>query len=376
MGQPNILHIIQCTNLGGMEKSTLEVMTAVRNLGCDNRLISLNPIGGLGPLLTERRIPALGLNYRGPAGVASIPEMARAFREGDGPDGIVMTGHNLSAFAALSGHQCKRRILFVHFHHEGVMSRLHWQIVYAAAMRIFPRIAFCADFIRQEAEEIYPPLHRVSVTQPDSVKVLPLPSERDRVAARSALGVSEDAYVVGNAGWLIGRKRWDVFLRTASRIAAFCPQTMFLACGDGPMRTELMKLSLELGLEGRIRWLGWQQDLSNFYLSLDVLLFNSDWDAVGLTPLEAAAHGTPVVASVLHGGLREVIQSEREGFLINRHDDEWLADKVILLLQNPELRRLKAAACRKVLVKRHDPSRNAMKLLELLELSIPVEYTA
>src|SRR5271157_2528287 len=147
MHQPNILHIMQCANLGGMEKSTLEMMITARTLGCNNQLISLNPIGGLGSLLKERGIPARGLYYRGPAGVLSLREMARAFREGVSPDGIVMTGHNVSAFAALAGHKCKKRILFVHFHHEGVMPRWQWQIVYAAAMRVFPRIAFCADFI-------------------------------------------------------------------------------------------------------------------------------------------------------------------------------------------------------------------------------------
>jgi glycosyltransferase involved in cell wall biosynthesis len=376
MRHPDILYIMQCANLGGMEKGTLEMMSAARKLGCENRLISLNPIGGLGPLLKERGIPARGLRYRGPAGVLSIPEMARAFRDGASPDGIVMSGHNLSAFIALAGHRCKNRLLFVHFHHKGVMPRSHWRIVYAAAMRIFPRVAFCADFIRQEAEEIYPPLQSVSLTQPCSLNVPALPSEHDRATARTALGVPEGAYVVGNAGWLIERKRWDVFLRTASRIVTLCPKTMFLACGDGPMREELIKLSIELGLEGRIRWLGWQQNLNNFYRSLDVLLFNSDWDAIGLTPLEAAAYGTPVVASVLHGGLHEFIQSEEKGFLINRHDEQWLADKVLLLLQSPNLRRRTAAACREVLVERHDPWRNAIKLLELLELGIPVEQTA
>jgi len=186
MHQPNILHIMQCANLGGMEKSTLEMMITARTLGCNNQLISLNPIGGLGSLLKERGIPARGLYYRGPAGVLSLREMARAFREGVSPDGIVMTGHNVSAFAALAGHKCKKRILFVHFHHEGVMPRWQWQIVYAAAMRVFPRIAFCADFIREEAEDIYPPLRGVSVTRPDCFRLSPVPTTKDKIAARIA----------------------------------------------------------------------------------------------------------------------------------------------------------------------------------------------
>jgi glycosyltransferase involved in cell wall biosynthesis len=367
---------MQCSNLGGMEKTTLEMMTAERSLGCDNRLISLHPIGGLGPLLTEQGIPARGLHYRGPAGVLSIPEMARAFREGVSPDGIVMTGHNLSASLALAGHKCKNRILFVHFHHEGVMPRRQWQIVYAAAMRVFPRIAFCADFIREEAEDIYPPLRRISLTRPDCFKLPPVPSESDRIAARKKLGIPEEAVVVGNAGWLIQRKRWDIFFRAAARIASQHPAAQFVVCGDGPMRQELTELSCAMGLQGKVKWLGWQKHLRDFYLSLDVLLFTVDWDALSRMPLEAAVHGVPTVVSALHSGLSEVIVSEKTGFLTNRHDEEWLAEKALLLLQNPKLRREMVRACREVLARRHDPERNARALLELLDLNIPVEQMA
>ena len=370
IGQPNILHIMQCANLGGMEKSTLEVMSAIRNLGCDNRLISLNRIGGLGPLLEARGIPAVGLHYRRPAGLLSIPKMAKAFREGPAPDAIVMSGHNLSAFVALAGHACKNRILFVHFHHQGVMPLWQWRLIYRAAMLVFPRIAFCADFIREEAEKIYPPLRRVSITCPDCLRLPTLPSASEKAAARMSLGIAESATVVGNAGWLIPRKRWDVFLHTAARIAAEVPQAVFLACGDGPLRSDLFEQTRALGLQDRVRWLGWHQDLTDFYLSLDVLLFNSDWEAMGMTALEASAHGVPVVASVVHGGLREVIHSEKEGFLIDRHDVDWLAERTLLLLRNPGLRERKASACRSVLAERRDPQRNALKLLELLDLNL------
>ena len=89
-----------------------------------------------------------------------------------------------------------------------------------------------------------------------------------------------------------------------------------------------------LGLGNRIRWLGWQDDLQDFYRSLDVMLFTSDFDAMGRTPLEAMSHGVPVVASVVHCGLPEVIDSDEVGFLIRDHDISALAVKVAELLGN------------------------------------------
>ena len=254
------------------------------------------------------------------------------------PDGVVVTGHNMAAFAALLGLDCKKRVLIVHFHHTGTKSPMEWRLIYAVATRIFHRIGFCSEFIRSEAEEIYPPLRRISVTQYNPYRLPPRPTEEDRTSARRALGILDGTAVVGNAGWLIQRKRWDVFLRTAARIVGQRRDVVFLACGDGPLREELREQCHALGLAEHVRWLGWQEDLTTFYLSLDVLLFNSDWDALCRAPLEAGAYEVPAVASCLHGGIREVISSEEVGFLLDRHDEEWLASRTLELLRNPCLR--------------------------------------
>ena len=366
--RPRILHVMQCANLGGMEKATLELMCALNSVGCENRLVSLHPIGGLGPLLEEHNIPAKGLNYRGPAGLLSIPQMAHEFRNAK-TDGLVVTGHNLAAFAALAGLNCKKRLLFIHYHHQGVKPEWEWRAIYMAAMRLFPRVAFCADFIREEAETIYPPLRAVSATLRNPFQLPPNPSDEDRSAARRALGIPDGALVVGNAGWLIERKRWDVFLNVAAKIAAQRSDVIFLASGDGPLRDQLRRQCNALGLSERVRWLGWQDDLTRFYLSLDVLLFNSDWDALGRTPLEAGAYGVPSVASVVHGGLREAIDTERVGFLIDRHDEEWLAARTLQLLSDATLRQGMGGACRQFLAERHNPEENARKMLKLLDMN-------
>jgi glycosyltransferase involved in cell wall biosynthesis len=294
--------------------------------------------------------------------------MRRAFQREEA-DGVVMTGHNMAGFAALAGMECKRRLLWMHFHHRGVKPEWQWKAIYGAARRLFPRIAFCADFIREEAEAIDPGLRGVSVTLPNPFPLPALPTREDRQAARRLLDIPEGVRVVGNAGWLIERKRWDVFLKAAVLVAEKERDVVFLACGDGPMRGELERMAGELGLEGRVRWLGWQKDLTAFYLALDVLLFNAEWDAQPRTPLEAGSYEVPTVASVAHGGLKEVIRSEKIGFLTAKHDAEWLADRVVALLEDDELRKRMGEACRRVLEERHDPLDHARAVLGLLGLN-------
>jgi glycosyltransferase involved in cell wall biosynthesis len=330
-----ILHIIQCTNLAGMERVALSITKGLLERGHQCRWVSLNPLGDLKPLLDQAKVPCLGLPYRGPWGALSLPAMRRAFRS-EPRDAVIMTGPNLSAMVALGRHQGEPRMLAVHFHHTGVKPRWQWRAIYRLAVSRFRVITFPSDFIRREAEEIYPPVAAISRTLRNPVAVPPLPSPEQRLAARERLGIPRDVPVIGNAGWLIPRKRFDIFLRVAARVAASIPEAVFLIAGDGPERQPLQRLAQELGIEHRVRWMGWQTDLTDSYLAIDVLLFNSDWDAFPTTPLEAMSYAIPVVASVIHGGLGEVISSPADGFLLGRHDVPALAAQVERYIAAPQ----------------------------------------
>ena len=146
-------------------------------------------------------------------------------------------------------------------------------------------------------------------------------------------------------------------------MACACPNAEFVIAGDGVERAALERLAGELGVASRIHWLGWQTDLTDFYHSIDVLEFNSDWDAMGLTCLEAASHAVPVVASVLNGGLSEVLGSEN---VFGRHDFDALADRCVRLLESPQVAAEQGRAMRSLVATRCSPSAVAGQYDELL----------
>lgn len=328
-----IFNIIQCANLGGMEQSTLALLCGLKARGHQVELLSLNPLAGMGPLLAEQEIPAEGLAYRGRAGWRSLGQLRHRLARVRS-DALVMTGHNLTAMLALGGLCQAHRLLSIHFHHAGVKPDWQWRMIYRAALARFPAIAFPSDFIRREAETICPAIARVSHTIGCPIALAELPSDAERAQARRRLDLPDHARVVGNAGWLIPRKRFDVFLRVARNIAAEEPDALFLIAGDGPEAAALKALARELGIADRVRWLGWQSDLACFYRCLDLALFNADWEALGRTPLEAAAAGVPVVASVIHGGLSEVLDRENYGPIFASHDESELTRAALVILRD------------------------------------------
>ena len=59
-----------------------------------------------------------------------------------------------------------------------------------------------------------------------------------------------------------------------------------------PLREDLEAYSISLGLDSMVHFCGWVHDMSSFYRSLDVFLFASSADALGLVPLEVITSGT------------------------------------------------------------------------------------
>lgn len=360
-----ILNLIQCANLGGMEQASLRLMRGLQARGHALELLSLNPVGDLGPKLAEAGIKFDGLPYAGRGGWRILGSLRKKLQASEA-EALIMTGHHLLGMLALGNFARDRRILTIHFHHGGVKPDWEWRLIYRIACKKFKAITFPADFIRQEAEQLYPPVAKIAHTIRYPLTVPALPTSEQKLAARRALNLPLNVPLVGNAGWLIPRKRFDVFLETAAKISKRFPDAHFVIAGDGPERTRLEALAEDLKLKGKVTWTGWIGQMEQFHQSLDVLLFNSDWDAMGLTPLEAAAQGVPVVASVVNGGLKEIISSPEWGILLDRHDPEQLAEAAGRLLENPEAARKLGQAGREHIREVSDPAKIAAAHEQLL----------
>lgn len=329
-----ILILIQCTNLGGMEQSTLLFIRELIRIGYQVEVISLNEVGDIGPALEKEGVTVRGIPYRGKFGWRSYPAVRRALCESDS-DYLVMVGHNMMAMLAMGRLWEGKRVLSLHFHHRGVMPSWAWGIIYIVAAIKFRSIIYPSKFIHQEALKIAPWIRARSNVISFPIPLYEVTSVTEKSEARRRLGQPEEGFYVGNAGWLIPRKRWDVFLRVAARVVKIIPEARFLIAGDGPERASLELLARDLGIENQVRWLGWQKGLGDFYQALNVMLFNSDWDAMGRTPLEAMSYGIPTVASVVNGGLGEMIIDDRVGFFLQEHDVGKMADEIIRIASDP-----------------------------------------
>jgi glycosyltransferase involved in cell wall biosynthesis len=115
----------------------------------------------------------------------------------------------------------------------------------------------------------------------------------DRGALRRQLGIPADARVVGHVGRLVTQKNHELVLR----IAAALPEAWFLLVGDGELRPQLERRAAELGIADRTVFAGARGDVAALLKSMDVFLFPSHFEGLGLAVVEAQAAGVPVVTA-------------------------------------------------------------------------------
>jgi L-malate glycosyltransferase len=124
----------------------------------------------------------------------------------------------------------------------------------------------------------------------------------------------------------------EVFRRVLERRDA-----VLVMVGDGPDRAPLEREVEALGLQGRVQFVGEQHDLVPWLSSADVFLLPSAQESFGLAALEAMACEVAVVASRV-GGLPEVIEDGKTGFLCPPDAIDLMASRVVDLLSDAALR--------------------------------------
>ena len=178
------------------------------------------------------------------------------------------------------------------------------------------------------------------------------PALNVRTETRPALDLHEADFAVGIIGQITPRKGQLELLRAFARVQVELPQAVLVIVGaplfnqDHKYLELLERTVLKISTASRVRILGPRSDVPAIMQSLDLLVVNSAAEPFGLVAVEAMACGTPVLAAAT-GGLCEIIEHGKDGWLVPPGDESAMANELVSLSRQPALRSMIAEEGRK-----------------------------
>lgn len=148
------------------------------------------------------------------------------------------------------------------------------------------------------------------------------------------LGLSGDGPVIAVVAQLIARKGHRYLLEALPAIRAAVPGVQVVFFGQGPLEDALRAEVARRGLRDQVHFAGFRDDLERLLPCLDLVVHPAEMEGLGVSLLQAAACGVPIVAFPA-GGIPEIVREGESGYLLPVGDVAGLQRRVSELLQAP-----------------------------------------
>lgn len=170
----------------------------------------------------------------------------------------------------------------------------------------------------------------------DLPNIVVIPNANSFKASEKASLEAETVIAVGRYDY---QKGFDELIDVWAEIYTMHPEWTLNIFGHGPLKEELQNQIDRLGLTKVIRLCVPVKNIEQEYLNSSVLAMTSRYEGLPMTLLEAQACGVPLVAYACKCGPRDIIKDGVNGYLIEGEDQKKMAEKLMLLMADIELRK-------------------------------------
>jgi glycosyltransferase involved in cell wall biosynthesis len=299
----------------------------------------LDTVGPLGGRLVREGVPVLAFGRRPGFDFSVSKRMAREIRDRRVE---VVHAHQYSPFfygaiaARISG--TRPQVIFTEHGR-------HFPDVVSTRRRIINRMVLdrLADHVNAVSTFSAKSLSRVDGFSKARIEVIPngvdLPRYGrvgDIVSLRRHLFLDPSRRYITMVARLHPVKDHSTLFHAFAEIAPVRKDVDLLIVGDGTLREKLESLAEELGIDGRVQFLGVRNDVASLLAASDVFTLTSVSEAASITLLEAMASGLPVVVTNV-GGNPEIVRDGVDGLLAPRGDSHAIAAALLRVLDDGRL---------------------------------------
>lgn len=255
------------------------------------------------------------------------------------------------------------------FHEESSRSAmLAYSNLERVAALACDRIITVSHYHKEWAQELGISSSNKVIAIPNGIsweQVKPLKTREDN---RIALGLGQDEICVLSAGRLAPQKGLEYLIQAAPIIVAKSSAPIrFVLAGDGELRNHLMDMIRQYRMEEYFQFLGFRQDVGDLLSAADIVVLPSLREGLSIALLEAMAASKPIVATTI-GSNMEVIEHEQDGLLVPTKSPDTLAEAILRLAINPELRNRLARIAREKFVNQYTEERMVQSYIDEYKL--------
>lgn len=179
---------------------------------------------------------------------------------------------------------------------------------------------------------------KLVVVHPGFLNKFNLEKDKEEIKRmREDFGLVENDIVIGTVARLDPRKGYHYLLESVAQVFKIYPTVKFLFVGEGELKPELEEFAKKLSISSKIIFVGKVTNIPSFLSLLDIFVLASLDEGFGIVILEAMTASLPVVASRV-GGIPEIINNNETGFLVKPADSKALAEGIIKLVEDKDLR--------------------------------------
>ncbi|SDC05596.1 poly(glycerol-phosphate) alpha-glucosyltransferase [Terribacillus halophilus] len=170
---------------------------------------------------------------------------------------------------------------------------------------------------------------------PDKLHVIPHAAP----STAPATGESMDPHLAVALSRYSEEKAVDEGIRAFRHVVDKLPDARYHIYGFGPLESQLQKLIDELRLQDNVKLMGFTTDPAAAYQSAACSILTSNYEGFGMVLTESMAAGTPAISYDMKYGPREIIRDGVDGFIVEAGDQKLLADRILSIMEDSELRR-------------------------------------
>ena len=161
------------------------------------------------------------------------------------------------------------------------------------------------------------------------------PAAPDREWFRETFALPPETPVIGVVAQLIPRKGHRYLIEALPAVRREFPAVRAVFFGQGPLEGALRRACRSAGLEDAVLFAGFRRDIPRIMPCLDAVVHPATTEGLGVALLEAAASARPVVA-FRAGGIPEIVENGRTGWLVEIGDRQGLSRCIRALLRHPD----------------------------------------